>query len=147
MDRRGARHARSSDCHQAGGRRFDPDLLRQRRRPQTARLNSTFVIAGSFEYSDQVPPFPGAKYSAIASVRAATVYLAGLTTTSNPRSAAVAAVIGPIAAALRTLAVAPHRAQKFVTVLELVNVTRSIDSDAISPRMRSICAPLGLTVR
>ena len=33
------------------------------------------------------------------------------------------------------------------TVLELLNVTRSIFPDAISSRIRAICAPFGLMVR
>ncbi len=39
MDRRRTRHNGSADIDQARRRRFNPDLLRQRRRPQTPRMN------------------------------------------------------------------------------------------------------------
>ncbi len=74
------------------------------------------------------------------------VYSRGVTTTSKPSCLAVAAVIGPIAAALVPGAGVPAMAAKFDAVLELVKAIKSWPLADSASRILSSATPDGATV-
>src|SRR5260370_20880976 len=77
------------------------------------------------------------KCATTAAVSESIVYSSGQTTTSKPVVRAVSAVIGPITPALSPREEPPMSSQKFVTVLELVKVTRSSAFAVIRSRILS----------